>query len=617
MRFLFGLFWHTLKKAALFTCLAALLFSAAALVLYQLGVHILWLPLYIITGALAGYFAGVTAGVRDKVEDVVRRLYPLIEPSVKRAIERVQIQRTTIRLEDFQQVLDASLQPVTGRLPSWAAGFIERRALRAIRESLLGGFLERLEQSGQVELSRETVRELFEQKLIELAAEDVRRRFAPMQWGYYALGAAVLLLPFLLVFVWPRSARAATVEHWPQFRGPGSTGVAVDDPRLPDRWSQTENLAWKTDIPGRGWSSPVVWGDHIFLTTVISTAPEEPAKKGLYLGGNRPEPPNAEHRWMVYAVDFRTGKIRWEREVQRAVPKSSRHLKNSFASETPVTDGERIYAYFGNIGLFCFDFSGKLVWQQRYNPVATRYGWGTAASPVLHRGRLYIVNDNDDQSYLASLDARTGRQIWRVNRDEKSNWATPYVWEHDGKAEIVTNGTGRIRSYDLDGKLLWELGGASSIVIPTPFSKFGLLYVTSGYVGDQNRPVFALQPGGKIAWSLPQAGPYNPSPILYGDYYYTLLDRGFFTCHDARTGKEIYGRQRLDPAAAAFTASPWAYNGKLFALSEDGDTYVIQAGPEFRVLHKNSLDDMSMATPAIARGSVIVRTASRLYRIGR
>jgi len=187
----------------------------------------------------------------------------------------------------------------------------------------------------------------------------------------------------------------------------------------------------------------------------------------------------------------------------------------------------------------------------------------------------------------------------------------------------------RVRSYDLDGNLLWELGGMSSIVIPTPFSKFGLLYVTSGYVGDQVRPVFAIKPGAKgdislkpgetsnqyIAWYQPTAGPYNPSPLIYGDYYYTLLDRGFLTCHDARSGQEIYGKQRIDPAAAAFTSSPWAYNGKIFALSEDGDTFVMQAGKEFKLLGKNTLDEMCMATPAIARDSLIIRTASKLYRI--
>ncbi|MDQ6706542.1 MAG: PQQ-like beta-propeller repeat protein [Acidobacteriota bacterium] len=402
----------------------------------------------------------------------------------------------------------------------------------------------------------------------------------------------------------------------------------ADDKNLPDTWSATENVVWKIDIAGRGWSSPVVAGDRIFLTSVIAAQPEEAPKKGLYFGGNRETPPPDEHRWMVYCVDWVTGRLLWEREVFRGQA-PSRHLKNSYASETPVTDGEHVWAYFGSVGVFCLDRNGQPVWSQRFEPFETRYGWGTAASPVLHRGKLYIVNDNDQQSFLVALDAKTGKQVWRVARDEGSNWATPYVWENGRRTEIVTSGTRRIRSYDPDGKLLWELGGMSSIAIPTPFSKLGLLYITSGYVGDQARPVYAVRPGASgdislkaeetgnqfVAWSQPQAGPYNPSPIVYGDYYYTLLDRGFFTCHDARTGKEIYGKQRLDPSAAAFTASPWAYNGKIFALSEDGDTFVIQAGPEFKLLGKNTLDAMCMATPAIYRASLIIRTASKLYRI--
>jgi len=424
------------------------------------------------------------------------------------------------------------------------------------------------------------------------------------------------------------SAAGAAIDGWPQFRGPESLGV-VENANFLNATGSTENVAWKTEIPGTGWSSPVVWGDRIFLTSVISSDKQETPKKGLYFGGNRLEPPKDEHRWMVYCLDWKTGKILWEREVHRGSPASSRHLKNSYASETPVTDGERLYAYFGNVGLFCFDMQGKPLWSQRYGPYTMRFGWGTAASPVLHEGRIYIVDDNDDQSFLLALDKKTGKQIWRVERNEKSNWATPYIWNSGKRTELITAGTMRVRSYDLDGNLLWELGGMSSIVIPTPFSKFGLLYVTSGYVGDQVRPVFAIKPGAKgdislkpgetsnqyIAWYQPTAGPYNPSPLIYGDYYYTLLDRGFLTCHDARSGQEIYGKQRIDPAAAAFTSSPWAYNGKIFALSEDGDTFVMQAGKEFKLLGKNTLDEMCMATPAIARDSLIIRTASKLYRI--
>jgi outer membrane protein assembly factor BamB len=418
-------------------------------------------------------------------------------------------------------------------------------------------------------------------------------------------------------------------DRWPQFRGPQSMGVA-EDPALPDTWSATENVAWKTDIPRTGWSSPVVWGDRIFITSVVSSSELEKPKKGLYFGGER-KPPEVEHRWMVYCVDFKTGTMRWEREVNRAVPRFSRHLKNSYASETPVTDGERVYAYYGNVGMFCFDMDGKPVWSKRWGPFETQNGWGTGASPVLHRNRIYVVNDNNTRSFITALDKKTGEQVWRVDRDEGTNWATPFVWENELRTEIITAGAKKVRSYDLNGKLLWELAGMSSITIPTPFSKFGLLYVTSGYVADSARPVFAVRPGAAgdislrsddksnryIAWFLPQAGPYNPSPIVYGDYYYTLFDRGFLTCHDARTGKEVYSKQRIDATAGAFTSSPWAYNGKIFCLSEDGDTFVIQGGPDYKLLGKNSLDEMCMATPAIARGSLIIRTASRLYRIAK
>ena len=268
-----------------------------------------------------------------------------------------------------------------------------------------------------------------------------------------------------------------------------------------------------------------------------------------------------------------------------------------------------------------------LVSWSKPNSVASRRPSGSS-SPVLHDGRLYIVNDNDEQSYLFALSKETGGEVWRTDRDEGTNWSTPYIWENEFRTEIVTTGTDKVRSYDLDGNLLWELTGMSSITIPTPFSEFGLLYISSGYIGDRKRPVFAIRPGASgdislapgatsgeyIAWFQPQAGPYNPSPILYGDHYYTLLDRGFFTAHDARTGEEIYSRQRV-AVGAAFTSSPWAYNDKIFLLSEDSETFVVKAGPEFEILHKNPLNEMTLATPAVANGSLILRTGTKLYRI--
>jgi outer membrane protein assembly factor BamB len=416
--------------------------------------------------------------------------------------------------------------------------------------------------------------------------------------------------------------------QWPQFRGPLSNGVAPDL-RVPDRWSATENIVWKTDIPGVGWSSPIVWNNTVFLTSVARAQSGEAPKPGLYFGGERPAPTD-DHRWLVLAVDFASGRILWQREVHRGAPPQSRHLKNSYASETPTTDGERVYALFGNVGVFAFTMDGTPVWQRTWSARATRNGWGTAASPVLHGGRLYVLDDNDEHGSLAALDVKTGRDVWRVERARETNWATPFVWQHAGRAEIVVSATHGVQSYDLDGRLLWTLRGMSSIAIPTPFENGGLLYVTSGYVGDQVRPVYAIRSGatgdislktgetssGSIAWSLPQAGPYNPSPIVYEGIYYTLLDRGFFTAHDAKTGAEIYGRQRIDPAGVGFTASPWAAGGRIYVVSEDGDTYVIRAGRTYELLAKNSIGEMTMASPAIAHGSLILRTAERLYRIG-
>jgi outer membrane protein assembly factor BamB len=428
-------------------------------------------------------------------------------------------------------------------------------------------------------------------------------------------------------------------ENWPQFRGV-QAGVAADDPALPDAWGPTQNIVWKIDIPGTAWSSPVVWGDHVFVTTVVNSKAEEPLRPtsdylSLALGGSMTTKDLSlstdVHRWMVFDVDFKTGQIRWERQVQQAAPVKSRHQKNSYASETPVTDGDRVYAYFSSAGLFAFDMNGKPIWSKPMDTLTVRAGWGGAASPVVHKGRVYIVNDNDEQSFVAAYDAQTGAELWRVNREEGSNWTTPFVWENSQRTEIVTPGTRKVRSYDLDGKLVWELSGMSSIDIPTPFAKDGLLYVESGYPGDQRRPVYAIRPGASgdislkpgetsndfIVWSNPALGTYATSALAYGDYYYTLFDRGILTCHDAKTGKEVYPRQRIAEDAGGFTASPWAYNGKIFAMSEDGDTYVMQAGPGFKVLGKNSLNEMTLATPAIANGSLIVRTASKLYRIGK
>ena len=429
-------------------------------------------------------------------------------------------------------------------------------------------------------------------------------------------------------------ARVHATDEWPRFRGL-QAGVADDDPKLPETWSSTKNIAWKIDIPGLAWSSPVVQGEHIILTSAISSGEEAAPEKGLYDPGDQHGKTRSTsiNRWMVYDIDFQTGKIRWSKELARTIPPIGRHIKNSFASETAVIDGDLIFVYFGAVGVVAaLDLNGKLVWTQTVPAHETYFEMGTASSPVVYKDRVYIVHDNLTSSFMAAFNKKTGAEIWKIKRDENktaATWSTPYIWENGLRTELVTTASGKVRSYDLDGKLLWELSGMTILTAPSPFAKHGLLYFGSGYPGDSPRPVYAIHPGASgdislkpgetsnehVAWYQPALGTYQTSALVYGDYYYTLLDRGFLLCHDARTGKQVYGRQRISPEAGGFTASPWAYNGKIFLLSEDGDTFVIQAGPQYKLLGKNSLDEMALASPAVVRGSVILRTQSKLYRI--
>ncbi len=442
--------------------------------------------------------------------------------------------------------------------------------------------------------------------------------------------SVVALLALSVVAV---SAQPEATATWPRFRGL-TAGSATDNPALPETWSETENVAWKTPVPGLGWSSPVVWHDHIFLTSALSSGEEPEPVTGLYDPGEDfgSKTSTSSHRWIVYDVDFGTGAIRWETELANRAPPIARHLKNSYASETPLADGERVYVYFGSIGLLAaLDHQGQVIWQ--HDNLGANNGWqafGTAASPALHNGRLYIVTDNTVNSYLAAFDAATGEELWRVVRDEVENWSSPFVWENDVRTEIVTTGRGSNRSYDLEGNLLWEVEGMTANVVPTPFARDGLVYLSSGYPGGHPRPVYAIRAGASgnislnegenandyVVWFQPLLGTYSTSALVHDGIYYTLLDRGFLLAHDARTGQEIYGRRRLAPGHG-FTASPWAYNGKVFALSEDGETFVVRAGREFEVVGRNVLNEMALATPAVVGDSLVLRTQRHLYRIAR
>jgi len=459
-----------------------------------------------------------------------------------------------------------------------------------------------------------------------------------------AFGGLVLLSGIALA--------GAARSQWPQFRP--SAGVIADDPALPDEWGPEKNIAWRTPVPGRGWSSPIVWDDHVFVTSVLSDEPLprpgldiiEDGKGASYKEGMRAPILKKPHRWMLYDIDFKTGKVRWEREFHAGEPLAPKHPKNSYASETPATDGRRVYVYNGDTGLYAYDFSGKKLWQTRVQPpnslpaenpdsAGGRIDFGTASSPVLHQDRIFVVDDHEPRRawFLAAFATDTGKEIWRVTTEREKTggptWATPFIWEHPQRTEVIVLAGGAVRAYDLNGRPLWHLRGLGSNSTPTPFAANGLLYVSAGYPADATRPVWAVKPGGAgditpeegeassefVVWSQPKLASYMPSGLVYGKYLYTLESQGFLQCNDALTGERVYGRKRIDPATSGFTASPWAYNGKLFALSEDGDTYVIQPGTEFKVLAKNSFGEMALATPAVLRSSLLFRTASAVYKV--
>lgn len=427
-------------------------------------------------------------------------------------------------------------------------------------------------------------------------------------------------------------------DNWTRFRGADATGVAQDDPRYPEEWDKEKNIQWVADIPGWGWGSPIVWRDKVFVSAVHSDDDYEKPKGGLYLGGGRGEPPNTVHHWMVYCLDIKSGKVIWKQEAHAGKPVVGRHPKSTYAAETPATDGERLYVLFGDLGLYCYDLDGKPLWKHLIDPKETMQDYGAAASPVVHGDQVIYTYDNQEESYIAALDSKTGETRWRVDRDEKSTWGTPFVWEHSGGTEIVQTGKNENRAYSTTGDLLWHFNGKMSVLtIPSPFVVGDTLYITSGYFQDPKRPVFAIKPGARgditlekgetsnefIKWSLEKMGPYNTTPIVYMNRYYTLLDRGMLTCHDATTGGIIFDRVRF-PRGASFTASPWAYNGKVFFLSEDGRTFAITPGKELTerdgkkrmvVDTINDLDELSIATPSTAQGKLLLRTASKVYCI--
>lgn len=441
---------------------------------------------------------------------------------------------------------------------------------------------------------------------------------------------------------------------WPQFRGPESNPVGTHT-KLADRWSRTENVEWALEIPGRGWSSPIVTGGKVYLTTVTTDGKSKPPQTGteysneyvaeLMKQGLKMEevikrvterdtelPHEVKLHYFLYCLNLKSGKVEWTREFHTGQPPGGRHRKSSFTSESPVTDGRHVYVYVGNLGLWKFDLKGKLVWTTPLEANPIYLDFGTASSPALVDNLLVIVNDNQKQQYIAAFDKQTGKQVWRTHRDiggnepprQRSGWSTPFIWRHASRTEIVAIGPAEVISYDLAGKELWRMSGMSPVPVPTPFAYNGLLYINGG----RGRPLFAIRPGATgnislkkdqtsnefIVWSQPRGGTYLPSALAYDGAIYTLTETGILNRYDAKTGKQSY-KTRIDPAATNFTSSPWAYNGKLFCLSEEGQTFVVSTGEEFKLLHVNQLDDFAQASPALVGDRLLLRTEKTLYSI--
>ena len=430
---------------------------------------------------------------------------------------------------------------------------------------------------------------------------------------------AILAVMAVCVLTGARATPDTTAEKfWPQWRGPDATGVSrTADP--PTEWSETRNVRWKTEIPGRGSASPVVWGDRVFVLTAIPAALTGAASHAPQ-GGVQPHP---LHRFIVMALDRKTGKVVWERTAREWVPNEGSHAENgTYASSSAITDGRYVYAFFDSAGLYVYDMDGKPVWDKDLGDKRMRMEFGEGSTPVLHGDRLVIVWDHQGQSFIVALDKTTGRELWRVDRQEIDSWATPLVIEQDGRAQVVTSGMNKVRSYDLEtGRLLWEGPGLTMNPIPSPVYEDGIVIATSGFRGNSLRAIRVADAKGDIStsgaqvWSLDHDTPYVPSPLLYDGVVYLLKTNfGILSAYDAKTGKPHYTLQRLDGVPNVF-ASPVGAKGRVYIPGREGTTLVIKHGAAYEVLAKNTLDDGFDASPALVDGEIYLRGYRYLYSI--
>lgn len=449
-----------------------------------------------------------------------------------------------------------------------------------------------------------------------------------------AFAIQTLAIPLICFAV---QSRLSADETWPQFRGAAGNGVATDA-ALPTEWGPERNIAWKVRIPGVGWSQPIVWRDRVFLTTAVAEKQAKPSPENngpgfgglgdfnFGAGGVDLQPPQSQYRWQLLCLDAKSGETVWTQTAHEGRPSIHIHPNNTYASETPATDGERVIAYFGMTGVYCYDLAGQPLWSKDLGVFPTQFGWGTGSSPVIWEDRVFIQCDNDQASFLVALDKRTGDEIWRVDRDEKSNWSTPYLWINRLRTELILAGGNRLRSYDpKSGELLWEMKGQGRASV-TPIGNEELLFVDSAdrLTGIRGR-IHAVRAGAKgdisvtrkegsnefVAWSAPLNASHLSSPLLWRDRLFVFEQGAIVHCYDAKTGEE-FERQRLQDVKG-FVSSPVVAGDKAYCLDQTGTTLVLEIGEKLKTLATNKLDEMCWSTPAVGKQCLFLRGVDHLY----
>jgi outer membrane protein assembly factor BamB len=445
--------------------------------------------------------------------------------------------------------------------------------------------------------------------------------------------AAALLLAGIALSAAPRAPRPGV--DWPQFRGIAASGIA-EGFSLPTTWNAADgtNVLWKTPVPGLGLSSPVVWGDEVFLSTAISGKTDANLKVGL-CGDIASVQDGTPHEWRLYALDKKTGKVKWQQTAYTGVPKVKRHTKSTHANSTLATDGERIVAFFGSEGLYAYDMTGKPLWKKDLGLLDAGFymvpdaQWETGSSPVLYDGMVVVQADVQKGSFLAMFDAKDGREVWRVTRTDVPTWSTPTIHRVRGETQVLVNGMRHVGAYDFrTGREIWKLSGGGDIPVPTPVVSDGLIYITNAH--GQLSPIYAVKEtatgdvslkadattSDAVAWSVPRGGGYLCTPLVYQGLVYIVRYNGVLTVYDAKTGEKKF-EERLAGATSAFTSSPVANDGKVFIASEDGQIFVLAAGPKYQVLAMNEMSTPVLATPAISEGRLFLRTQDQIMAIGK